>query len=67
MDTLALSTWVLAFCGAAAALAAMLGKLLGRLSETWTGRLYALAYTLMGLSALLFIIRGFADPGQAGP
>jgi hypothetical protein len=67
MTALALSTWVLASCGAVAAVAAMLAKVLGHISGIWTSRLFAMAYLFMGLSALLFIIRGFADPGQASP
>ncbi|MCB2228004.1 MAG: hypothetical protein KQH53_15090 [Desulfarculaceae bacterium] len=53
-------TWALALAGGAAALGAAVGKGMGALSPAWTGRLYGLSYVLMGLSVVLFILRGFA-------
>ncbi|MCF8033481.1 MAG: hypothetical protein K9K66_04035 [Desulfarculaceae bacterium] len=52
-------TWALALAGGAAALGAAVMKGMGLLSPPWAGRLYGLAYALMGLSVVLFIIRGF--------
>lgn len=58
---LPLFTWVLALAGAAAALGAMLGKSAGFLGPAGSGRLWGLAYALMGLSMALFLVRGFSE------
>lgn len=60
-SSLPLLTWALALAGAASALGAALGKAKGVLGPVWAGRLYALSYTLMGFSVLIYILRGFLE------
>ena len=67
MSALFIITLVLALGGAAAALTAALGKMRGFISQAWAGRINTLAYVLMGLSVLSFVLRGLIGPGQAGP
>lgn len=51
--------WTLALAGAVFALVASLGKILGFLNASWANKITLVAYLLMGLSILIFVIRGF--------
>jgi predicted membrane channel-forming protein YqfA (hemolysin III family) len=60
-ETLYTITWVLAAIGAASALAGAVCKTTGTVSSPWPERLYLMSYLFVGLSAILFICRGFMN------